>query len=226
MQNLILVVDDDTDILKVLKANLELHGFRVMTSDRWSAAEKLLSEKVPDLIILDLMLPDGNGIDICRTLRSRLPSIPVIMLTAMDKVSDKVIGLESGADDYIVKPFETLELIARIKVCLRRTMPATSGKSVIGTLAVDYRTRIVTIKGREVTLTPKEYELLCFFISRKGEVIDRNMLRQHLWKDSQIYSWSRVIDVHIQHLRQKIEKDPADPEFILTVPGAGYRFRE
>lgn len=226
MGNTILVVDDDADILKVLRANLELHGFQTITADKWADAGKVFAALVPDLIILDVMLPDGNGMDICRDLRSRYPALPILMLTARDKVSDKVIGLDSGADDYIVKPFETLELIARIRACLRRSRPPCPEKTAVGDLVVDRRRRIVSVKGKEINLTQKEYELLCFFISRKGEVLSREVIRKQIWKESQIYSWSRVIDVHIQHLRQKIEENPAEPEYIFTVPGAGYRFRE
>lgn len=225
MKNRILAVDDDRDILKVLKANLELHGYEVDTADNWTKAQEIISIRQPDLIILDIMLPDGDGIEICRHLRKEFPKIPIVMLTAKDKVSDKVVGLESGADDYVVKPFETLELLARIKACLRRVSPpVTHEKVVIGNIKVDYKKRQVTISGREVELTPKEYELLCFFINNRGEVLSRETIRRTLWKNSQIYSWSRVIDVHIQHLRQKIEKDPSDPKYLLTVPGAGYRF--
>ena len=226
MKHTILLVDDDADILKVLKANLELHGFLALTAERWSEAEKILSHQTPDLIILDVMLPDGNGIELCRNLGTRYPSMPILMLTARDKVSDKVIGLESGADDYMVKPFETLELIARVKACLRRSQPLSAERVVIGDLAVDFKKRTVSVGGKEITLTQKEYELLCFLISRKGELLSRDVIRRQLWKDSQIYSWSRVIDVHIQHLRQKIEMNPSKPEYIFTVSGAGYRFRE
>lgn len=226
MRNTVLVIDDDPDILKVLKANLELHGFHAETAGRWSEAQEMLVTRKPDLIILDLTLPDGDGIEICRALRISLPVTPVIMLTARDKVSDKVIGLDSGADDYIVKPFETLELIARIKACLRRSHPPALEKAVVGNLIIDFKRRVVTLRGAEIILTQKEYELLCFLVSRRGELLSREVLRKHLWKDSQIYSWSRVIDVHIQHLRHKIEKNPAEPEYILTVPGAGYKFRE
>ena len=226
MNQSILVVDDDPDILKVLKANLELHGFDASTADRWSEAERIFSERAPDLIVLDITLPDGNGVDICKGLRSRFPSLPILMLTAKDKVSDKVIGLESGADDYIVKPFETLELVARIRACMRRARPSPSDEIVIGDLVVDYKRRSVSREGQEIPLTHKEYELLCFLISRRGEVVTRDMIRKQLWKESQIYSWSRVIDVHIQHLRQKIERLSAEPEHILTVPGAGYRLKD
>jgi DNA-binding response OmpR family regulator len=226
MKNTILAVDDDLDILRVLRANLELHGYEVDTADTWAKSEKILSTRQPELIILDIMLPDGDGIEICRDLRKRFPRIPIIMLTAKDKISDKVIGLESGADDYVVKPFETLELLARIKACLRRVCPVTEEKAVIGSLRVDFKKQEVTISGKKIELTPKEYKLLCFFINNRGEVLDRETIRKNLWKESQIYSWSRVIDVHIQHLRQKIEKNPSSPKYILTVPGAGYRFAD
>jgi DNA-binding response OmpR family regulator len=226
MKNRILAVDDDMDILRVLRANLELHGYEVDTADTWAKSEKILSTRQPELIILDIMLPDGDGIEICRDLRKRFPRIPIIMLTAKDKISDKVIGLESGADDYVVKPFETLELIARIKACLRRVCPVAEERVVIGNLRVDFKKQEVIISGKKIELTPKEYKLLCFFINNRGEVLDRETIRKNLWKESQIYSWSRVIDVHIQHLRQKIEKDPSNPKYILTVPGAGYRFIE
>lgn len=225
MQGLILVVDDDIDILSVLKANLELHGFSVKTAQNWAAAEKELADSIPDLIILDIMLPDGNGIEICQSLRGRFPELPIMMLTARDKVSDKVMGLESGADDYIVKPFETLELVARIKACLRRARQDLSERIVIDDLVIDVKKRTVTLKGKELVLTPKEYDLLLFLISHRGEVLTRESIRKHLWKESSIYSWSRVIDVHIQHLRQKIEKNPSRPVYIITVPGVGYKFK-
>jgi len=225
VNNRILAVDDDADILKVLRANLEIHGYEVNCAENWASARGILSERVPDLIILDLMLPDGDGIEICRTIRKEHAQVPIIMLTAKDKISDKVIGLESGADDYVVKPFETLELLARIRACLRRTVhPAKEEKVSIGNINVDFKKRIVTVSGKNAELTPKEYDLLCFFIHHRGEAVTREKIRKSLWKDSQIYSWSRVIDVHIQHLRQKIEKDPSNPRYIITVPSAGYRF--
>lgn len=225
MSNRILAVDDDADILKVLRANLEIHGYEVSCAENWQRASQLLVEQVPDLIILDLMLPDGDGVEICRSIRKEHAELPIIMLTARDKISDKVIGLESGADDYVVKPFETLELIARIRACLRRTVaPAQEGEVCLGNIKVDFKKRFVTVSGRKADLTPKEYDLLCFFIQHRGEAVTREKIRKSLWKGSQIYSWSRVIDVHIQHLRQKIEKDPANPRHIVTVPSAGYRF--
>jgi DNA-binding response OmpR family regulator len=222
----ILAIDDDMDILSVLKANLELHHFSVLTADSWAEGQIQLL-KAPDLIILDRMLPDSDGIEICKTIKGKYPELPIIMLTAKDKISDKVIGLESGADDYMVKPFETLELIARIKACLRRLKPSEKHETLtIGDLSIDFRRRLVKVRKSEVVLTPKEYDLLCFLVDNRDSVISREDIRKHLWKESKIYSWSRVIDVHIQHLRHKIEKNPSEPDYISTVAGIGYRFRE
>jgi DNA-binding response OmpR family regulator len=146
------------------------------------------------------------------------------MLTAKDRLSDKIIGLESGADDYVVKPFETLELIARIRTCLRRGA-AIDDRIVVGEFAMDVRARRVTVRGVEIELTPKEYDLLYLLVSSRPEPVSRSVIRKALWKDEQPYSWSRVIDVHVQHLRHKIERNPPEPEYILTVQGVGYQFR-
>jgi DNA-binding response OmpR family regulator len=219
----LLVVDDDPDILRVLKANLELYGFAPLLAGNWTMAQELLNTVLPELIILDLTLPDGDGMEICRQLKDLYPKIPIIMLTAKDRVSDKVMGLESGADDYIVKPFETLELIARIKACLRRNEPQEK-KIVIGDLTVDLMAGNVFVRNSPVTLTRKEYDMLCLLLKYRGEVVSRDLIRKTIWKSSKLYSWSRVIDVHIQHLRQKIEKDPSNPAYLITVPGKGYKF--
>lgn len=223
---LILIIDDDPDILKVLKANLELHKFSVITADSWSEGQKALSIGRPDLLILDLILPDGDGIEICRTLRRKYPLLPILMLTAKDSVSDKVIGLESGADDYMVKPFETMELIARIKACLRRTKPEKREEIIqIGELIIDLKKREVEKRGQIIELTPKQFNLLVFLAENRDRVISRKEIKEHLWQEKSLYSWSRVIDVHIMHLRQKIEDNPQEPEYILTMPGIGYRFK-
>ncbi len=223
MKKQLLVVDDDTDILKVLKANLELYGFQAATTETWAKAKEFLDVRIPDLILLDLTLSDGDGVEICRLLKEEYPRMPVIMLTARDRVSDKVMGFESGADDYVVKPFETLELIARVKACLRRSVPA-ERKVVIEGLEIDFDAHSVRVNGREVDLTPKEYGLLQLLVQNRGEVIGRESIRKKIWGDSKLYSWSRAIDVHMQHLRQKIEKNPSEPEYIVTVAGAGYKF--
>ncbi|GAB4541288.1 MAG: response regulator transcription factor [Thermodesulfovibrionia bacterium] len=225
MSHTILIIDDDHDILRVLKANLELHNFTVITGDSWAIGEKELSAQRIDLLLLDLMLPDGDGVEICRRIRKVYPWLPIIMLTARDKVSDRIIGLESGADDYVVKPFETLELIARIKACLRRAMPHIEDSLTIGDLNIDFKRRIVKVKNKEVVLTPKEYDLLCLLVTRRGTVLTRKEIIRHLWGKDKLYSWSRVIDVHIQHLREKIRDDPEEPRYIITVAGVGYRFK-
>jgi DNA-binding response OmpR family regulator len=224
MKKKLLVVDDDPDILQVLKANLELYGYEVLLAPAWAAAKEVLNIQLPDLMILDLTLPDGNGIDICKEVKKLYPKLPVIMLTAKDRVSDKVAGLESGAEDYIVKPFETIELVARVKTCLRRTEPEDA--TTIGDLSVDRKARIVRMRGAEIDLTPKEFDLLCLFIENRGEVITREVIRKAVWKSTKLYSWSRVIDVHIQHLRQKLEQNPSEPEYIVTVPGIGYKLKQ
>jgi DNA-binding response OmpR family regulator len=224
MRQQLLVVDDDPDIRQVVKANLELHGFEALTAENVAAARQILDRLVPALVILDLMLPDGDGMEICRILKKDHPRTPVIMLTARDRLSDKILGLDSGADDYMVKPFETLELVARIKACLRRNAPG-NDQVTIGELSVDFRTRQVMVKGVETELTPKEYDLLQLLVSNRPEPVTRSVIRKTLWKEDQPYSWSRVIDVHVQHLRQKIEPNPAEPLYIQTVLGVGYRFR-
>ena len=221
----LLAIDDDQDILKVLKANLGLHGFTLLTADSLAAARIILDEQRPDLVLLDLMLPDGDGLEFCCTLKSRFPSLPVIMLSAKDKVSDKVIGFELGADDYMVKPFETSELLARIRARLRAA-PAAPQVTVLtaGELTIDLRNESVTVRGTEVSLTPKEFQVLACLAENCNNLVSREEIRRRLWGDSQLYSWSRVIDVHIQHLRRKIEADPTAPRYIVTVPGRGYRF--
>ena len=224
MKASILVVDDSPDILTVLKANLQLHGYEVRTADSLEAAREAARERRPDLVVLDRILPDGDGIELCSSWKESFPSLPIIMLTARDQVSDKVLGLESGADDYVVKPFEPMELVARIKVCLRRLRPGRKESISIGGIVIDRSSMTVTCRGVPVDLTPKEYQLLCLFAEHPGEVLSREVIRKHLWKDRQIYSWSRVIDVHVQHLMKKIEKDPSEPTCIRTVVGVGYRF--
>ena len=226
MRHRILAIDDDKDILRVLKANLELHDFQVDTAMDCRKAEDALSETLPDLILLDLMLPDRDGIEFCIELKGQYGNIPIIMLTARDRVSDKVIGLESGADDYMVKPFETLELIARIRACLRRYKGGNRDAVTCGEIKIDYDGRTVTVRGMPIELTPKEFDLLCLFIENRGKVLSRDIVRRSLWKSSRLYSWSRVIDVHIQHLRGKIEKNPSAPEYIHTIPGVGYKLVE
>ncbi len=225
-KNKILIIEDDSDIVFVLKEHLELDGFEVFGVENATEGIKLLTEKKPDLLILDLNLPDMDGLKVCQRIRQE-SDIPIIMLTARDSLSDKIKGFECGADDYLVKPFEYLEVVARIRACLRRAQK-TSGRPKelldFGDLKIDLNKREVHLKGKQVKLTKKEFDLLRILASHPDEVLSRDFLRSQLWPDKEIYPWSRALDVHIQRLRQKIEPDPENPRFIITHPGVGYRF--
>jgi len=224
--SLIMVVDDDPDILTVLEGNLKLAGFSVKTFVNGNGLLSELDRNLPDLLILDLTLPDIDGIQLCRRLRELGFDFPVIMLTARDGLSDKVLGLECGADDYMVKPFAFLELQARIKTCLRRRVAADKEESTVlevGQLVIDRKERRVKLAGREVELTKKEFNLLKFLAENREQVMTREEIRQALWGKRQLYSWSRTIDVHVRHLRMKLENDPNNPTLIKTVVGVGYR---
>lgn len=224
----IMVVDDDPDILTVLQGNLELAGYRVETFTAGLPAQEALRENPPDLLILDLTLPDIDGVLLCRRLREEGCDLPVIMLTARDTLADKVLGLEGGGDDYMVKPFAFLELQARIRTCLRRrqTGRRSAEPPVVlefGGLRIDRHRRLVTRGGHRIELTNKEFSLLQLLAENCGRVLTREEIRKALWGQRQLYSWSRAIDVHIRHLRQKIEEDPEQPTLIHTVIGVGYR---
>ena len=226
--DLIMVVDDDPDILTVLKGNLQLAGFRVATFTAGLEALAAIQSGPPDLLILDLTLPDIDGIQLCRRLREQRLSFPVIMLTARDGLSDKVLGLECGADDYVVKPFAFLELQARIKTCLRRRETAAKDDLdllILGDLRIDRQRRQIWVADKEVELTKKEFSLLLLLAENRGRVMTREDIRKALWGRRQLYSWSRTIDVHIRHLRQKLETDPDHPTLIRTVIGVGYRLQ-
>lgn len=224
---LILVVDDDPDILKILEDNLALDGFTVCSAATGKQALELLEAKSPGLVILDLALPDMDGIRVCRAIRQK-SDVPLIMLTARDAVSEKVLGLESGADDYLVKPFDYLELAARIAARLRRRSPMRSSGPVIesGDLRIDPDSKTAHKNGVELNLTRKEFELLLLLAGNPGRALSRSAIRNALWRDYELYKGSRTIDVHIQHLRAKVEEDPANPEFIVTVQGVGYMFAQ
>ena len=219
----ILVVDDDPDILTIIRDNLKLDGYKVLTASDGRQALDQFQRKAVDLVVLDLMLPDMDGIQVCRAIRQSSP-VPIIMLTAKDGVSDKVLGLESGADDYLVKPFDYLELAARIKARLRRRNSLVSAAQVLhlGGIQIDTAGRQVTVNQHPVALTPKEFDILQLLASRAGQVLSRESIREVLWPDDQLYRWSRTIDVHIKNLRSKLGDNPEDPEYIRTVSGVGY----
>jgi DNA-binding response OmpR family regulator len=219
----ILLVDDDPDILRILKDNLELDGYQVSTASTGREALQLFVREVPDLIILDLSLPDVDGIQVCRSVREK-SATPIIMLTARDRVPDKVLGLETGADDYVVKPFDYLELSARVRACLRRRpTPAYTEEVVeIGKLKIDASKNTVWKEGEKVSLTLREFRLLLLLARNAGKVLDRSAIRLALWPEGELYKDSRAIDVHVQHLRYKLEENPGKPEYIKTVQGVGY----
>ncbi|MFH1982751.1 MAG: response regulator transcription factor [Pseudomonadota bacterium] len=219
----ILVIDDDPDIRAILRDNLELDGYAVLIAPDGKAGLDNFHREMVDLVILDLMLPDMDGIQVCRAIRSR-STVSIIMLTAKDGVSDKVLGLEHGADDYIVKPFDYLELAARIKARLRRSKQIYSHDSArqCGPLRMFSATYEVELNGRLIRLTPKEFELLGLLVRFAGQPLDREDIRKEIWPKADIYRWSRTIDVHIQHLRAKLTIPEDCPELIRTVPGIGY----
>lgn len=223
----ILVVDDEQPIQELLKFNLEKEGFDVILAGDGGQALDLCERVQPDLVVLDIMLPGMDGLEVCRRMRDngKLRDIPVVMLTARGEEMDKVLGLELGADDYLTKPFSPRELVARIKARLRRHGGAVKGIIHSGELVIEPERFTVAVAGRSVDLTPKELELLKFFAANPGKVFSRDYLLDKIWG----YEFSgdtRTVDVHIRHLRQKIEQDPANPSYLETVRGAGYRFKQ
>ncbi|MGB9617592.1 MAG: response regulator transcription factor [Desulfomonilaceae bacterium] len=221
----ILLVDDDPDICTILRDNLELDGYKVLIAGTGREALEAVKNTGLALIILDLSLPDTDGLHVCRSIRN-YSQAPIIMLTARDRVTDKVLGLECGADDYMVKPFDYLELAARIRACLRRTSRVEAGPAVIqtGELTIDEARKKVFKSGKEVDVTKREFELLAFLVKHPERALTRKEIRQAVWPAGRIYEDSRTIDVHIQHLRQKIEDDASQPRLILTVASVGYMY--
>lgn len=226
MKEKILIIEDEEDLVKGLKLNLSGEGYEVdWAYDGEEGLRKALDEAY-DLIILDIMLPKMNGLDICRELRQKKLNIPIIMLTAKGEEIDKVVGLEIGADDYITKPFSIRELLARIKAHLRREKR--EGEKVpeiysFGDVEIDFARIKVRRKGKELDLTSLEMEVLKYFIAHKGEVVTRGTLLDKIW-GYESYPTTRTIDNHILKLRKKIEEDPSRPKYILSVYGEGYRF--
>jgi len=221
----ILVVDDDPDILRILKDNLELDGYRVRTAASGKEALELFNRVGARLVVLDLSLPDIDGIQVCRWIREK-SAVPIIMLTARDRVPDKVLGLETGADDYMVKPFDYLELAARIKARLRRrdSFMETDEVMRFGPLEIDPATKTVRKNLEQIVLTRRQFNLLLLMARNHGRALDRAAIRHELWPDGEVSTDTRAIDVHVQHLRSKLEDDPGDPRYIVTVPGVGYMF--
>jgi two-component system, OmpR family, alkaline phosphatase synthesis response regulator PhoP len=224
----ILVIDDETNILRLVRDYLEQAGYSVLTAPNAETGLHALRRESPDLLVLDLGLPDQDGWDLTRLIRSdrQLMNIPIIMLTARVEESDRIIGLELGADDYITKPFNPREVVARVRAVLRRVNTAkstTSWRISIRELNLDLGEHTLTIRGEQVALTPTEFELLSLFMENPGHTYTR----EELLEKTLGYSYegtSRTLDSHIRNLRQKIEPNPSDPAYILTVYRIGYRF--
>ena len=233
LRDRILVVEDDLTLLETLEYNLAGEGYEVITAADGLTAVEVAREGQPDLIVLDLMLPRLDGFEVCRILR-RETNVPILMLTARADEVDRVVGLEVGADDYLTKPFSMRELLARVKALLRRVrlireeMAAEQGVSgteqlAFGDLAIDLDRHEVLVRGQVLDLKPKEFDLLLFLARHSGMALSRDLILERVW------GWdydggSRTVDVHVRWLREKIEKDPANPERIVTVRGVGYRF--
>jgi two-component system alkaline phosphatase synthesis response regulator PhoP len=225
----ILIVDDEQNILNIVSAYLQAEGYTVHTASDGSAGLRAARSLKPDLLVLDIMLPGLDGIELLQQLR-RESDVYVIMLTAKSEETDKVIGLAVGADDYLTKPFSPRELVARIKAALRRyghsSGPAdTPGVLAFRRLRIDVGARRVWKNGQPVELTTIEFELLHALAEHQGRVLSREQLLERVWGHD-FYGEDRVVDVHLGHVRKKIETDPANPEFIVTVRGVGYRFED
>ena len=227
----ILIVDDEKDIADLISYNLEREGFTTIKALDGGKVLAVVKSQKPDLIILDLMLPGMNGLDICKAIRANpeIAHVPIIMLTAKGDEMDKIIGLEIGADDYITKPFSVKELVARVRTVLRRLQdrekPSVKKTFEYGGLKINYESCVVQIEGRLVNLSPTELKLLFFFTRNPGRVYSRNQILDHVWGDDTFIT-DRAVDVHIRRLRSQIEKDLENPRYILTVRGFGYKFAE
>jgi two-component system OmpR family response regulator len=242
----ILIVDDEENIANTLKYNLIREGYEVSISVDGRQALEVARQEKPDLIILDLMLPGMNGLDVCRTLRQH-STVPILMLTAREEEVDKILGLELGADDYMTKPFSLREVIARIRAMLRRmemlqtittpptepiqltvqATPVAPPQDIIqaGELQINVNQHTVTLGEKQITLKPKEFDLLAFLARHRGQVLTRETLLERVW-DYDYSGGTRTVDVHIRWLREKIETDPSKPHYIHTVFGVGYKFEQ
>lgn len=225
MPQSVLVVDDEQSILTLVEYNLQKAGFSVIKATDGYQALQMVYEQQPDLIVLDIMLPSLDGLEVCKQLRQKGIGTPVLMLSARDEEADKVIGLELGADDYLTKPFSPRELVARVKALLRRVQPEHVPATVwtVGNLTVDRDKYEARIHGRPLELTPKEFDILCYMLQNRGRALSRDQLLNAVW-DYEFAGDTRIVDVHVSNLREKIEPDPKQPVYIKTVRGIGYKF--
>lgn len=223
-QDVVLIVDDEPMIREVLREYLTRDGFTVIEAEDGQVAIELAEDQRPALILLDLMLPKRNGLDVLRHVRSS-SNVPVILLTARGEESDRVTGLELGADDYVVKPFSPREVAARVRSVLRRAQPTAVHPTLeFGSVVVDLGRRSVTIDDALVDLTRKEFDLLAHFVNHVGVVLSREELLERVWGSSSEWQDPSTVTVHVSRLRQKLEADPSEPVHFLTVYGVGYRF--
>jgi DNA-binding response OmpR family regulator len=239
----ILVVDDEAVLVETIAYNLEQAGYQVLTAADGGSALEAARRETPDLVILDLMLPEMDGLEVCRQLRREhtTATIPIMMLTAKGDEIDKVVGLEVGADDYVTKPFGRRELLARVRALLRRAdypaagndhtsqetsgeVPRPSRELVAGPLRIDLAGRRVNCRGQDLELQPKQFDLLTYLVRNRGTVLTRDQLLQNVWGYDYVGD-TRTVDVHVRWLREKLEEDPANPRLIQTVRGVGYCFR-
>ena len=221
----ILVVEDEPNMVAGLRDNFEFEGYQVITArDGVEGLQRALDES-PDLVVLDVMMPRMSGLEVCKQLRAKRGSIPIIMLTARGQEVDKVVGLELGADDYVTKPFSIRELLARVKAVLRRTsvLPKDQDRRSFGEVEVDLRKCRVLKSGQVIDISSKEFELLKYFIVHSGETLSRDRLLEDVWGYDN-YPTTRTVDTHLVRLRQKLEPNPDQPQYFLTVHGTGYRF--
>jgi DNA-binding response OmpR family regulator len=221
----ILIVEDEPNMVAGLRDNFEFEGFQVATAlDGVEGLEQALKIS-PDLVILDVMMPKMSGLDVCKQLKAKRPSIPIIMLTARGQEVDKVVGLELGADDYVTKPFSIRELLARVKAVLRRTqtLPQEQDRYAFGDVEVDLRGYQVRRGGKPIEFSGKEFDLLKYFLCHSGQTLSRDRLLDEVW-GYENYPTTRTVDTHIVRIRQKLEPVPDDPRYFLTVHGVGYKF--
>ena len=221
----ILIVEDEPNMVAGLRDNFEFEGYEVLSAyDGVEGLQRALADS-PDLVVLDVMMPKMSGLEVCKQLKAKRPSIPIIMLTARGQEVDKVVGLELGADDYVTKPFSIRELLARVKAVLRRgqTLPKEQDRYSFGDAEVDLRACRVRRSGKELDFSSTEFELLKYFVCHAGEILSRDRLLEEVWGYDR-YPTTRTVDAHLVRLRQKLEPNPEQPRYFLTVHGTGYRF--
>jgi two-component system alkaline phosphatase synthesis response regulator PhoP len=229
MPGTIAIIEDESNIVELVKYNLDRDGYHTISANNGKKGLDLVRQELPDLVILDLMMPELDGISVCKQLRAdpQTKNIPVIILTAKSEEADRVLGLEIGADDYVTKPFSPRELVARVRAVLRRSGSVDEDEVEIieiGDIKMDLRQHLARVRNEEVELTPKEFDFLKLLLLNPGRAFTREFLLEHLW-GYVYFGDTRTVDVHVRRLRQKIEIDPADPVYLETVRGVGYRFR-